>query len=152
MKDRILTIMKHEGLTPAQFAEVIGVQRSVISHIGTGRNKPSLDVVGKILEKYPYVDPDWLLFGKGNMMRSTAPRSMQTDLFSNILPPVAPINPPRVTVAPEKRREMGDAKPQNTIKQIVQEPVVIKKIESRNISKIMTFYSDNTYETFIPEK
>jgi DNA-binding XRE family transcriptional regulator len=153
MKDRILQIMHHEELTPAKFAEVIDIQRSAMSHIATGRNNPSLDVIKKILEKCPYVDPDWLLYGKGNMMRVNKPPAqiVQGDLFSNI-PPVAPVFAPKVTVVPEKRRETEVEKPQNVVKQIEQEPIIIKKIESKNVSKIMIFYSDNTYETFIPEK
>jgi transcriptional regulator with XRE-family HTH domain len=156
MKDRILQIMHREGLTPAKFAEVIEVQRSTISHIAKARNEPSLDVIKKILEKYPYIDRDWLLFGTGNMIRSkTMSKTIQADLFSDNIsntPPQTPITPPRKTTSSENRREIVVERPQNSNKPLVQEPVTIKKIESRNVSKIMIFYSDNTYETFIPEK
>jgi plasmid maintenance system antidote protein VapI len=157
MKDRILQIISREGLTPAKFAEVIGIQRSAVSHITTGRNKPSLDVVLKILEKYPYIDKNWMLFGTGNMLRDSSSNSnsisnsMQPDLFSNI-PPETPTNSPKLTATPEKRKETAVERPQNIIKPSVQEPIVVKKSESKNVSKIMIFYSDNTYETFIPEK
>ena len=50
MRDRILKIMEREGLTPSKFAESIGIQRSAMSHIISGRNNPSLDVLLKILE------------------------------------------------------------------------------------------------------
>ena len=69
MRDRILKIMEREGLTPSKFAESIGIQRSAMSHIISGRNNPSLDVLLKILERFTYVDSDWLLFGKGEMIR-----------------------------------------------------------------------------------
>ncbi|MDR1557016.1 MAG: helix-turn-helix domain-containing protein [Tannerellaceae bacterium] len=152
MKDRILQIMHREGLTPARFAEVINVQRSAVSHIMTGRNNPSLDVVMKILDKYPYVDPDWLLYGKGEIIRkNTSSAAIQSDLFSPT-PPKAPVIPPRSTAVAEKHRETEVEKPQNIIRQTVQEPVIIKKTEQKNVSKIMIFYSDNTFETFIPEK
>ncbi|MDR1646112.1 MAG: helix-turn-helix domain-containing protein [Tannerellaceae bacterium] len=152
MKDRILQIMHREGLTPAKFAEVINIQRSAMSHIMTERNNPSLDVVMKILERFPYVDPDWLLHGKGEMVRKNkAVPTMQADLFSNI-PKKTSVIPPKSTVVPEKRKEIEIEKPQNIIKQTVQEPIIIQKIETKNVNKIMIFYSDNTYETFIPEK
>ena len=61
MRDRILKIMEREGLTPSKFAESIGIQRSAMSHIISGRNNPSLDVLLKILERFTYVDSDWLL-------------------------------------------------------------------------------------------
>ncbi|MDR2809919.1 MAG: helix-turn-helix transcriptional regulator [Tannerellaceae bacterium] len=156
MKSRILQIMQREGLTPAKFAEVIDVQRSTISHIAKARNEPSLDVVKKILQKYPYIDPDWLLSGKGNMVRSkTESIAVQPDLFSDNIPHTptkTPVIPPKKTAAPENRRGIEVERTQIINKQPVQEPVIIKKIESRNVNKIMIFYSDNTYETFIPEK
>ena len=53
MKERILAVMEHEGLTPSKFAEAIGIQRSAMSHIISGRNNPSLDVlIIKILERF----------------------------------------------------------------------------------------------------
>src|SRR5690606_15634735 len=50
----------------AAFADKIGVQRSSISHILSGRNKPSLDFILKILAAYPDVELYWLLNGKGS--------------------------------------------------------------------------------------
>ena len=84
MKERILAVMEHEGLTPSKFAEAIGIQRSAMSHIISGRNNPSLDVLIKILERFTYVDSDWLLFGKGTMMREhvlTETTSMMDKLY-----------------------------------------------------------------------
>ncbi len=54
-------------MNASRFAETIGVQRSSISHIISGRNKPSLDLINKILEGFPKVSTDWLLLGKGDM-------------------------------------------------------------------------------------
>jgi dihydrofolate reductase len=108
----------------------------------------------KILKTYTYIDPDWLLSGEGNMTRSkTTPTSIQSDLFSAPSPqPPTPLVPSKNPVVSENRKETKVEKTQNIIKQPVQEPVIVKKIESRNVSKIMIFYSDSTYETFIPEK
>ncbi len=69
MKTRILEFLKAENKSSAQFAEEIGVQPSSISHIISGRNNPSLDFVMKMLDKYPSLSTDWLLFGKGQMYR-----------------------------------------------------------------------------------
>lgn len=57
--------MQYHGLSSSGFAEKIGVQRSSISHILSGRNKPSLDFVMKILSSFPDIDLYWLLNGKG---------------------------------------------------------------------------------------
>lgn len=63
--ERIRTIIEHYGLTVSSFADKIGVQRSSISHLLKGRNKPSLDFVLKVVQAYPEVNLYWLLNGKG---------------------------------------------------------------------------------------
>lgn len=145
MRDRILKIMEHEGLSSSKFAEAIGIQRSAMSHITSGRNNPSLDVMLKILERFTYVDSDWLLLGKGEMMREhtlTGP-----NLFTNTLE-----NRPDVQVVSENRKEMGVETPVNIQKQPVVEKVICQERPSKNVTKIMIFYTDNTFDTFVPEK
>ncbi len=70
MKDRISEIMRSEEMNSGKFAEEIGVQASSISHIMSGRNNPSLDIVSKILERFRGVNAEWLLMGKGNMYKT----------------------------------------------------------------------------------
>ena len=142
MRDRILKIMEREGLTPSKFAESIGIQRSAMSHIISGRNNPSLDVLLKILERFTYVDSDWLLFGKGEMIREHV--LTEPNLFTNMLE-----NRPNVQVVAENRKEIGVETPVNIQKQPV---VECQEKPSKNVSKIMIFYSDNTFDTFVPEK
>ncbi len=64
LPDRIVTIMKVNQHTPGSFADVLGVQRSSISHVLNGRNKPSMDFIQKILENFPRVDAGWLITGR----------------------------------------------------------------------------------------
>ena len=71
MKDRIEKIIEVEQLSASKFADTIGVQRSSISHILSGRNKPSLELVNKILDQFPKINADWLLLGKGEMVNGT---------------------------------------------------------------------------------
>lgn len=63
---RLQKVIDFYGETGSSFAEKIGVQRSSISHILSGRNKPSLDFVMKILASFPEVELYWLLNGKGH--------------------------------------------------------------------------------------
>ena len=100
MRDRILKIMEREGLTPSKFAESIGIQRSAMSHIISGRNNPSLDVLLKILERFTYVDSDWLLFGKGEMVREHV--FTEPNLFTNMLEIV-----PMYKLLPKIARKLG---------------------------------------------
>ena len=64
---RVGKILKHYGLSASAFAEKISVQRSSISHILSGRNKPSLDFIDKVLQAFPEIDLLWLLSGKGQL-------------------------------------------------------------------------------------
>lgn len=146
MKERIIRIMEHENLSPSKFAELIGIQRSAVSHILSGRNNASLDVLMKILECFSFLNTDWLLFGRGEMIKTESRRS-DPDLFSN-----TPINRPEVKIDSEYRKGFGVQRAENTNKQPIIEQVTYKERASKNISKIMIFYSDNTYETFTPEK
>lgn len=63
--ERLQKVIDYYGETASGFAEKIGVQRSSISHILSGRNKPSLDFVMKVLHSYPEVELYWLMNGKG---------------------------------------------------------------------------------------
>ncbi len=63
---RLEKVIKYYGLSSSSFAEKIGVQRSSISHILSGRNKPSLEFIMKVLSSFPEIDLYWLLNGKGN--------------------------------------------------------------------------------------
>ena len=71
-KTRLEKIRSYYDLSAAAFAETIGVQRSSISHLLSGRNKPSLDFVLKVVKRFPDVDLYWLLNGKGSFPGHTA--------------------------------------------------------------------------------
>jgi len=77
---RLKKILEHHRLTASQFADQIGVQRSSISHILSGRNKPSLDFVLKVTGKFSDVDMYWLLNGKGSYPKNGG--STPSTLFS----------------------------------------------------------------------
>ncbi len=102
MKDRISLLIKAKNLTAAQFADEIGVQKSSISHIISGRNNASLDFIQKILITYPEVNMEWLMFGKGPLFKTNENEvnssndgglnnvqpaiSTDLDLFSELMP------------------------------------------------------------------
>ena len=62
--ERVKKIMEDNELSSSQMADRIGVQRSAISHILAGRNKPSLDFILKVLESFSDVSSEWLLRGQ----------------------------------------------------------------------------------------
>ncbi|MDC6363432.1 MULTISPECIES: helix-turn-helix domain-containing protein [Flavobacteriaceae] len=122
---RIQSIMEHYGLTVSAFADEIGVQRSSISHLLNGRNKPSLDFVIKLVDAYPSVNLYWLLMGIGNF-------PSETESGKEI--PAAP----SLKVA---NLDMDEPKKR------------VSKDENRSQvpSKIVVFYEDGTFESFLPK-
>ena len=64
-RERIELLMKCYDLSPSQFADKTGIQRASVSHIISGRNKPSLEVMLKIYEAFPSIDMKWLMMGAG---------------------------------------------------------------------------------------
>ena len=86
IKERIQSIIKMNNLTSSAFADKLGVQRSNISHILSGRNKPSLDLLEKIILTFPRVNAHWLITGevkklddKSEGITSLMNRSVNTD-------------------------------------------------------------------------
>lgn len=95
-----LLINSEANLTQSGFAEMLGIQPATVSHILSGRNKPSCELLQKILTRFPNVSADWLLLDNGDMLRdkSKTPSGMplaQQSLSELSLPngPVAPDKP-----------------------------------------------------------
>ena len=72
MQDKIKELMEREGLSTSRFAELLGVQPSGVSHIVSGRNKPSFELLQRILRRFPKINPDWLLLDSVQMYRDGA--------------------------------------------------------------------------------
>ena len=60
---RLKEVLRSQSINASEFAKKINVQRSSISHILNGRNKPSLEIVTKICKEFPEIDIEWLIFG-----------------------------------------------------------------------------------------
>ena len=123
---RIKTIIDHYGLSVSAFADVIGVQRSSISHLLNGRNKPSLDFVMKLVDAYPEVDLYWLLQGKGGFP------SDELDTTQNSPAPKTENGQKKVLVPKELS---AHAKSKQDVK-------------TDELEKIVFFYPDGTFTTF----
>ncbi|WP_053972710.1 helix-turn-helix domain-containing protein [Mangrovimonas sp. ST2L15] len=125
---RLQKIMEYYQESASSFAEKIGVQRSSISHILSGRNKPSLDFVLKILSSYPEVELYWLLNGKGQFPDEGQEKNT---LFSN----------EDLDVKENKKS------PEKTSNEVVSEEF---KKDGNKIERIVIFYKDGTFRNFEP--
>ena len=146
-------IMEREKVPPRVFAETIGVQQSTLSHILNDRNKPSLEVVMKVHQTYNYVNLEWLLYGRGEMLASAEESSLassngdyQPSLFdeNSLFTPERP-------VSPEYRKENEVKTPLYSPKEIVREEIKYVEIPAKKITEIRIFFDNGTYETFKPE-
>ncbi len=144
MKERLLEFLKKENKSSAQLAEEIGVQASGISHILSGRNNPSLDFVLRMLNKYPFISTEWLLFGKGSMYREPRMQSLfdfsQTDSASTETRPADETIKKVVTIQDVSinTRQEGSS--------------LSEKTSSSGVVRIVWFYDDNSFVEYFPQK
>ncbi len=138
MKERIIEFLRAENKSSAQMAEEIGVQPSGISHILSGRNKPSLDFVLKMLEKYQFLSTEWLLFGRGDIYKEHSMQELFTEAEDK---------------KPEKVNSVAglfDQSSENEIKS--REEVIIDHKEGSVVEKIVWFFDDRSFKEYSPEK
>jgi len=140
MKDRIIQFLNANNLNSTKFADQIGVQRSSISHILSGRNKPSYDFIEKMLLTYPKLNAQWLITGKGNMLIDHPSLFKEPKVEKNLTQRELFIQNQNedihVITKPEKEKEIIESKPDYTSKQI---------------EKVMIFYNDGTFKQYKPE-
>ncbi len=118
--ERLKKVMGYYGLTATALADSIKVQRSSISHLVSGRNKPSLDFVLKVLQKYPEVELYWLLNGKGSF-------------------PKEQITKQSTTLFPEEITDKAKESLNNS-----------KISSNNEIEKIVIFYKNGTFKSYLP--
>ncbi|SDB98657.1 helix-turn-helix domain-containing protein [Williamwhitmania taraxaci] len=146
MEDRILKILTGNQLSATRFADIIGVQKSSISHILSGRNKPSFDFIEKVLIKFPDINPEWLILGKGNMYRT----SIQTTLFeSSVLQEKDESSSPEPT-EPELADIPIEKQLISTKTDSLYPPV--SAIKGKSIERVLIFYKDKTFSEYHPEE
>lgn len=156
IQERITELMAYLKLTAGALAEKIGVQPSSVSHILSGRNKPSLDFVNKLLVCFPQVNYDWLVNGKGSMLKNVAETGEAADLFSFAKQggtEAAETQSESVEESPRRsvaRKAKTISKP-NREKEPEESGGEYKARSERKISKVILFYDDGSFEEFSPK-
>ena len=125
---RLQKIFNYYDLSAAAFADAVNVGRSSISHILSGRNKPSLDFVLKIVQTYPEVELYWLLNGTGKFPGNLTVEDKPATATAPA-PPKTEINAVNRQLPPEQ----------------ISPPIASA---GRSIQKIVIFYKDGTFEAF----
>ena len=161
MKERINQFLLSEHLTPAEFADRIGVQRSGVSHVLNGRNNPSASFIQKMIAAFPGLSSRWLLLGEGSM--AGQPVKAGSDLFTEASRPEASARINHQEPVQRRRESPAEELSPND------EPLMVKS-EDRipygspqevrdiwddgpgEIERIVVFYSDKTFKAYKPSK
>ncbi|KFC20672.1 helix-turn-helix domain-containing protein [Chryseobacterium sp. FH1] len=166
--NRFTKVIEHSELSPAEFAEEIGVQRSSISHIISGRNKPSLDFITKIKTAFPDFEWNWLITGEGEMLISEKAPEPIVEEKPEVLEKKKPSLPDLFSLIndenfgiteSEDKVEKSKSRDSNISSQVAGKNVLsdsqtlensIQKQDSKkkNVKRIVFFYEDGTFETF----
>ena len=148
MNEKLRILMQSENLTASRLAEILEIKPAAVSHILSGRNKPSFDFVQKILRRFPNINPDWLLIDKGEMYRSaltesasTEPMMQSGELLHNEaqLSTDTPINFSSESTAPTFTQPVS---PNN----IATQPQL--PISRGRVKRVIVLYDDHTFESY----
>ena len=149
---RLEIILEYYSLNASSFADKIGVQRSSLSHLLSGRNKPSLDFILKIIEVFPDVDLYWILNGKGIFPKN----SEQFEKIENTNTQVVKQNiltPPTTEISPKNL--FSEIKIPNAIPKLesikIENQNSIHEPYSGEIDKIVIFYKNGTFKSYLPD-
>jgi len=123
---RIEKVIDYYEFSAASFADKVQVGRSSISHILSGRNKPSLDFVLKVVSAFPEVELYWLLNGKGSFPRTETP-------------------PPSEKISPKNPTDFQEKKETSKIDSV---NLNNQNSSSKKIKKVILFYEDGSFEAF----
>ncbi|TDE27551.1 XRE family transcriptional regulator [Flavobacterium ranwuense] len=149
---RLEIILDYYSLNASSFADKIGVQRSSLSHLLSGRNKPSLDFILKILDVFPDIDLYWILNGKGNFPKNSEEFDKKENNVEQVVKQNIP-TPSNTEIIPENL--FSEIKIPNLIPALE-----IKKVENQNstkesysgeIDKIVIFYKNGTFKSYNPD-
>lgn len=168
MIERLKLYIEKHGLLPSQFADTLGMPRSSFSQLMNGRNKSISDVtIGKIHTAFPNLSIQWLLFGEGEMEANTPANKLHQQPLQQ-QPTADNHHQAQLSFFDESAILKPEVQPEEKYEQEIEvvKTVLPGEIEAlhrstavesaiipqRKITKIMVFYSDNTFETLIPEQ
>ena len=144
---RLEIILDYYNLSASAFADKISVQRSSLSHLLSGRNKPSLDFIIKVIEVFPEVDLYWILNGKGTFPKSENTSNHFEEVKSDS------IETPFIQTELESPDLFSATASKNFEKEI--QPTEINHHTptantSGTIERIVIFYKDGTFKNYMP--
>ena len=146
---RLETLLDYYSLNASSFADKIGVQRSSLSHLLSGRNKPSLDFILKIVEVFPDVDLYWILNGKGTFPKNNNSTPEIETFSENVKKQNTPTPPFDHSISQNLFSEIPN--PVRSLEtKSVESQNFSKGTNSDEIDKIVVFYKNGTFKSYNP--
>ena len=135
-------MLKKKGLSATSLARILGIQPSGLSHILSGRNKPSFDLVVKILRAFPEINPDWLLLDSEAILRSNGTHSLENPLFGD-----DEFNLQSST--PDEENQNIEISESNLEKKNDATPIFVRpKNGLKDVERIVVLYTDGTFDSY----
>ncbi len=159
MEERIRKFMEYKGISPSEFADSIGVQRSNVTHVLKNRNKPSFQFIEKMLQIYPELNAKWLLLGIGNMIEnSTKNNTLFDQLTEHVSPtPTIPIVEKSLNIETKKEtirsEELKETKQSIPVTEKKEAENVVKDqffSQEKPIERLIVFFKDQTFKVYYP--
>lgn len=149
MREKLLKLMKSEKLSSSRLAEILEIQPSSISHILSGRNKPSYDFLVKILRRFPTLNPDWLLLDAEQMYRSNEEldrRINDTNTQSSQTTDTAE----KMIVNSKNALNPKNESSQNSTNRPIENIAAVANIatDGRTIERVIVLYTDKSFEAY----
>ncbi len=151
MNRRLQQFLELEQLSPSRLADILGVQRSGISHILSGRNKPGYDFINTFLLKFPNINAEWLITGKGKPYKDNfSGKSAQ----SSVIPPITDnsIFADEGSNISDIQEDMPDFDVQYPHENEKNDLSITVPSPNKGIKRITLFYKDGSFEEFLPSK
>ena len=144
---RLEIILDYYNLSASAFADKINVQRSSLSHLLSGRNKPSLDFIIKVIEVFPEVDLYWILNGKGNFPKSENVVStvLETEKKTPSQPIVENTNSELDLFSTVEKRITSTLSESNPV-----ESIKTENNSNEEIERIVVFFKNGTFKNYKP--
>lgn len=148
MNTRLKQFLSAENITQAQFADTINVVRASVSHVLSGRNNPSFDFIKAMMQHYPNLNIEWLMFGKGRMYKDVRQNESRQIYSEEILFPQDPENDISIDDSSENSAQYDELHATNASSDEFDTlNSSIQRIETqRKVSKIIILFDDGTYQ------
>lgn len=143
MNSRLQQFLSAENISQAQLADAIGVAKASVSHILAGRNKPSYDFINGIITRYPRLNIEWLLCGKGKMYKDLENNGFADN--SSVAPKKAKLTDEEILEPTFDFDEPSSSAPLSTVSRPETKLETEKAPSERKISRIVVFYDDGTF-------